>query len=268
MRTAFFALLLANVLFLAWAEWVDVPVPSSDPIAALPRLQIVNASAGAASAGASSLSAALAAPPPAGVAETVQPPAPQCVSIGPFDQHADATQAETLLRAQQLSPQERMTSEQPVRWYWVYLPDLTGNGQVQQVLARLKRNHIDGAEPMPTADGNPAISLGMFHDQQLAERQEQLARDKGYRVALAERLVSQPAYWLDLWITGGPAALPMPALQAKVGAPVGTQSCPSGTAPPAPANATGPVSPGIPAPADRTTAAPSPPASSSAPTTP
>lgn len=263
MRIAFFVLLLANLLFLAWVEWVALPAAQGEPRPNVPRLQLVSRdalppvpAAGAAHARAGALGAALAAqadaPAPAGRAGKTPL---QCFSVGPFQRNRDAKEAAAILRAQDFAPQARTAAVKPAHWYWVYVPDVGGNARVQRTLNDLQRDGIDGAEPMPTVDGQPGISLGLFRDPALARRQLALARAKGFAAQVTGRLVAQPAYWLDLWSAGAAGALPMKAMRAKLGAEVGVQTCPRGDAPPLPSNATGMVAPGVPLPADEATTA-------------
>ncbi len=267
MRTVFFVLLLANLLFLGWAEWIAVPASRADPLAGVTRLQLVSRhdqpeapGSAAVPARAGALSAALAAQSaaspsaaqPAGSADL------QCLSIGPFRRGHDATEAASLLRAAHFAPRQRIAAVQPVEWYWVYVPDVSGNAQIQRTLNGLQRDGIHGAEPMPMTDGKPGISLGLFRDPALARRRLTFARAKGFSARMSRRLVAQPAYWLDMWAAGGSSALPLQALHARLGTTVGTRPCPPADRPPLPGNATGAVAPGVPLPADQATATPSP----------
>ena len=266
MRIAFFILLLANLLFLAWAQWIAVPASRADSLAGLPRLQLVSRdlppappASGAAQAPAGALGAALAAQAVTSTATTQSPaPALQCVSIGPFARKHTASKAAALLSSRNLAPQMRTAAVQPVRWYWVYLPDVSGTGKVQRTLDELSHDGIEGAEPMPMTDGQPGISLGLFLNPMLAKRQLARARAKGFRARLTRRLVAQPAYWLDLWAAGGGAAVPMPALRAQTAAHIAAQACPAGDSPPPPSTATGAVSPGVPLPDERASPSPGP----------
>lgn len=266
MRTTFFILLLANLLVAAWAEWIDAPPSHSDSLAGVPRLQLAAqtvtrapAGAGAVQAPSGALSSALAAQADgAPVGDLSDDPALQCLSVGPFQRSRQALEVAELLRAAHFAPQPRTAAVQPVRWYWVYVPDVNGSAQVQHALNALNRDGIAGAEAMPTADGTPGISLGLFRNRALAQRQLALARAKGFTVQLTGRLVAQPVYWVDLWAAGGAEALPMQTLRTKLGIAVGAQSCPQGDTPPPPSSATGAVAPGLPLPADEATAAPPP----------
>lgn len=259
MRTAFLALLLVNLMFLAWAEWIDVPAQPPNAIAALPRLQLASDPAAVGSAG---------------VDGTHGMSAAQCLSIGPFNDETDLTRASSLLAAEHLPARERVVQGAPVSWYWVYLsspgdsPGGTVAGapagvpnstsltavQVAQVLHRLSAAGIPEAQLM-SLGGTQEISLGLFQDLQLAQHQLQLAQQKGFPAVLAQRQISQPAYWLDLWVDGGTDTPALQAVKAEVGVPIGIQACPSGSdsllAP-----GTQAVAPGIPAPEAVATPAP------------
>lgn len=256
MRVLFFILLLANLLFLAWANWIDVPLRRSDTLAGVTRLQLVNATrparvAAARPAPTGALGAALVAQ--TGASGSSPEATARCVSLGPFDRRSAAAKVAAELRGEQLEPKERTAPVRPSIWYWVYLPGLGSAARIQGALARLERAGIYGAEPMTTTGGAAGISLGMFQARVLARRQLARARAKGFAVRLAERLVAQPQYWLDLWIPDGTAASAISALTAKAGGTFAARTCPAGIRAP---NATESVTPGMPLPSDRASAAP------------
>ena len=263
MRAAFLALLLVNLMYLAWAVWIDVPALPPDTIAILPRLQLVAAP----SPGGAPTTRPVSTPDRA--ASPIVPPsevtsAAQCVSVGPFDNDSDVARASALLRSQQLQPRERVVQSPPVRWYWVYLRDPGSASGTKQVLQRLKHAGIQGAAPMAMA-GEQRLSLGMFQDPKLARQQQRLAREKGFQPVLTERLVSKPAYWLDVWVVGGTNGPPLEALKAEAGTPIAWQSCPPGETPAVQPNTPQAVSPGLPAPEPTVTAVPSSPAAPASP---
>lgn len=256
MRVAFLALLLVNAMFLAWAEWIDVPVLPPNAIAGLPRLRLVPAPrTGFAAADLRGASAADG--PPGQTDAGGQGSSAQCISVGPFSTDAAATHASTLLMSQGLPAHRRIAQSQPVQWYWVSVPAPASPAQVTGLLAQLKKAGIEGAEPMAMG-GEQRVSLGMFQDQKLAARQQQLAQQKGFEPQLtAEQLVPPPDYWLDLWVSGGTDTPPLQALKAEVGTPISIQACPpAGSASPSAPPASQAVSPGIPAPAATVTASP------------
>ncbi len=257
MRTLFFSLVLANLLFLAWANWIAVPMRPSGTLAGVTRLQLVHARApaparAASPAPAGALGAALAAQ--TGTSAGPRAGAARCVSLGPFKRRAAAADVAATLRSERLETKERTLPVRLATWYWVYLPGLGSSGHLQGVLARLKHAGIYGAEPISTAGATARISLGMFQAQTLARRELARARAKGFPARLAERLVAQPQYWLDLWIPGGMAAPAFKALSAKIGGAFTVRTCPANIL--APDDATGPVSSGIPLASDRASAAP------------
>jgi hypothetical protein len=149
-RVIFFGLLLINLLYMAWARWIDVPPPPQpNPIASLPRLKL-----------ASDLPADKRAAAPAKMA--LETPATQCVSVGPFTDPAIAAQAVEVLKAKEFAPQQRAAELPAVRRYWVYLDNLSSDAAVTRVLHRLERAGIDDAEAMPPQTGGRRISLGLF----------------------------------------------------------------------------------------------------------
>ena len=258
MRAAFLALLLVNLMYLAWAVWIDVPALPPDTTAVLPRLRLVTEPSLGNPPAARRISA------PDLTASTIAPPseittAAQCVSVGPFNNDADVARASAFLRSQQLQPRERVVQSPPVRWYWVYLHDPGSAAGMKQVLQRLKRAGIQGAAPIAMA-GEQRLSLGMFQDPKLARQQQRLAREKGFQPVLTERLVSKPAYWLDVWVVGATNGPPLEALKAEAGTPIAWQSCPPGETPAGQPDTPQAVSPGLPAPEATATAAPSSPA--------
>ena len=221
MRTAFFALLLANVLYFGWAEWIDVPAPPPvSAIAGLPRLTLVSEL-----------------PPKQRVAfEAAKKMALEraeqvCVSVGPFDDPAIAAKAAELLKAKSFSPQQRAVEDPTVRRFWVYLEGFTTDAAEMRVLHRLERAGIDDAEAMPADAGGRRVSLGLFTDKVRAARRARAVRTLGLRPAMTERMLPGTVYWLDLTLANSTVTVPLKDLSALEpaggGAPVSQQPCPS-----------------------------------------
>lgn len=221
-RVIFLALLLINLLYGAWAEWIDVPPPPEpNPIAALPRLKL-----------ASDL------PPdkaPAPAKMALETPPPQCVSVGPFTDPAIAAQAVEVLKAKNFMPQQRAAELPAVRRYWVYLDKLSSEAAVTRVLHRLERTGIDDAEAMPPQTGDRRISLGLFDTSDRAQRRLKAARSMGFKPVMTERMLPGTVYWLDLTLASNTVAVPLKEVSdlapAGTGNPISVQSCPSVTAP-------------------------------------
>jgi SPOR domain len=230
-RVAFFALLLANLLYMGWAEWIDVPgPPPPSPTAGLRPLTLVKDLPPDKRADLAKKMALAMAPPP------------QCVSVGPFDDPAVASQAAALLRAKSFAPQQRAAQSPATLRFWVYLDGFASDAAVTKALHKLERGRIDDAEAMPPEAGGRRISLGLFNDRDHAESRAKLVHTIGFRPAITERLLPGTVYWLDLTLPNGSAPVPLKDvsdLQPGGGsAPISVQSCPSGAAP-----ATAPVAP-------------------------
>jgi hypothetical protein len=237
-RVLFFGLLLVNLLYMGWSEWIDVPgPPPPSPIAALPRLTL-----------ASELSpdkrAAL-------TRKMALETAPQCVSVGPFDDPGIAGQAAALLKAKSFAPQQRAAQSPAVRRFWVYLEGFASDAAVTKALHKLERGGIDDAEAMPPQTGLRRISLGLFNDLDHADRRAKAVRTMGFRPATTERMLPGTVYWLDLKIPNGSAPVPLKDVTglepAGESTPIGVQACPTGAAPTTP--------PAVPAQAPATPAA-------------
>ena len=227
MRVIFFGLLLVNLLYLGWSEWIDVPAPPArSSIAGLPRLTL-----------ASDLSAAQR----AALAKkmSLQTPAQQCVSVGPFDDPAVAAKAATLLRSKSFAPQQRTAESSAVRRFWVYLEGFTSDASEMRVLHRLERAGIDDAEAMPVAAGGRRVSLGLFTDRERAASRAKVVKAMGFKPAMMERMLPGPVYWLDLTLPSGSAPVPVKDvsdLQPGGGSsPISVQPCPSTPSPAVPA---------------------------------
>lgn len=237
MRVIFYVLVLANLLYLGWAEWIDVPAPPTpSSIAALPRLQLV-----------SDL-------PPAKRAAlarkmSLQAPPAQCVSVGPFDDPAIAAQAAAVLKAKSFAPQQRAAQSAAIRRFWVYLDGFKTDAAEMRVLHRLERAGIDDAEAMPADAGGRKVSLGLFSDRDHAGHRAKVAKTLGLKPAMTERMLPGTVYWLDLTLRTGSAAVPLKDVSGLEsgggGSAIGMQPCPTPSSSPAPSQqaASPPASP-------------------------
>lgn len=196
-RVAVYALLLVNLLYFGWAELIDVPgPPPPDPTASLPRLHL-----------ASDL-------PPAKRAAlaskmSLDKPATQCVSIGPFEDPAIAAKAVTVLRAKSFAPQQRTAESPAIRRFWVYLDGFRSDVTEMRVLHRLEHAGIDDAEAMPADAGGLKVSLGLFTDRDRAGLRAKAVRAMGFKPVTTERMLPGTVYWLDLTLPNASAAVPL-----------------------------------------------------------
>jgi hypothetical protein len=202
-RAPFFALLLVNVLFFGWSEWIDVPAsPPPSSIAGLPSMTLVSEL-----------------PPDQRVAlmarqKALEKPQTVCVSVGPFDDPAIAAKAAVLLKAKRFEPRQRAAEDPAVRRFWVYLQGFTSDAAEMRVLHRLEQAGIDDAEAMPADAGGRRVSLGLFTDRVRAERRARAVRTIGFKPAMSERVLPGTVYWLDLTLENSRVAVPLQDVSA------------------------------------------------------
>ncbi|MGH8180110.1 MAG: hypothetical protein ACRETR_03935 [Steroidobacteraceae bacterium] len=229
MRVAVYVLILVNLLYFGWAEWIDVPAPPpTSSIAGLPPLTLL-----------SDL-------PPAkraalGRKMGLQTPQ-QCVSVGPFDDPAVAAQALDVLKAKSFAPQQRAVEMPAIRRFWVYLDAFRSDASEMRVLHRLERAGIDDAEAMPPAVGGRKVSLGLFTDKDRAGRRMKTVQTMGFKPVMAQRMLPGTVYWLDLALPNSSTAVPLKDVSsvepAGDSAGISVQPCPSASPPGAPTQQT------------------------------
>ena len=248
-RVIVLALLLANLLYFGWAEWVGVPAPApQSSIAGLPRLTLLSELSPAKRAALATRMAA-------------RKPPPVCVSVGPFDDPAILSQAIAVLQAKSFAPQQRTAQSPAIRRFWVHLDGFASDAAVTRALHRLERGSIDDAEAMPPEAGGRRISLGLFSDRTHAERRATAVRNMGLEPRVDQRMVPGTVYWLDLTLPSSAASVPLKDISdlepGGSNPPLSVQPCPTGVA--APTTPAGPPIPTPTAPASQSASSPSPP---------
>lgn len=181
MRVAFFLLLLANLAFFAWAQWLapkEAHLPVSPSVNA-PRLQLASEAMPVSAAG-------------------------SCVTVGPFATNELAARArQTLTDSGYPSvPREEKTST--VDGYWVYLESPVGEVGERRLIDRLHKGGITEAQGVGET-GSRRISLGIFSDDTRAAAQSERVAKLGLLPQIEAREKSSTALWLDLTLkTGAP----------------------------------------------------------------
>ena len=181
MRVAFFLLLLVNLAFFAWAQWLapkGAELPVSPKVEA-PRLQLASETSAVVTDG-------------------------SCVTVGPFATTELAARArQTLTDSGYPSvPREEATSE--LDGYWVYLESPSTAAAERRLLDRLRRGGIDEAQAVGDP-GTRRISLGVFQDETRAFSQSERVAKLGLLPQILAREKSATAIWLDLSLkTGAP----------------------------------------------------------------
>jgi hypothetical protein len=225
-------LLVANLLFLAWAKWIDSPrdAGAQDALSHLPRLQLVGETPGAKPAAANL-------PPALAVAEKVVLHVPEtrqtCTSVGPFNDIAHAARAAGLLTQRGFHLQQRAEEGETIEGYWVYVGGLQSDDEVGKVVERLGKGGFTDAHVMKNYSTNRRISVGMFSTRERADKRAAAVKSMGLEPEVAERKFPGTVYWVDVVLTSAAQKPPAEYLFADIGhaAKVAIQPCPAGLRP-------------------------------------
>ena len=224
MRNAFIALLVVNLMYFAWAQWVDQPrtPPVNEALAKLPRLKLI--------------SELPADQRPATNTRTALNEAPACMSVGPFGDITNAAKAAGILTSKGFAPQQRAEEAGSSTGYWVYVAGLKDEVEADRVRVSLEKAGIKDALVMPPgADAGRRLSLGLFSDRARADQRVASLKRMGFKAEVAEHKLPQTVYWIDLAPRPGMTAVPLGDLFAEgVGSRIAVQPCP----PPTPASTT------------------------------
>src|SRR5579862_3537911 len=133
-RNAFFALLLVNIVYFAWAHWIDVPqpVPVNPALAKLPTLKLVE-------------EVPPSQRPQPTTSKVTQPASTACLSVGPFPDVANSAHAAALLKAKGFDPKQRAEQAQSSDGYWVYVGGFKTEADADHALVTLEHAGIKDA---------------------------------------------------------------------------------------------------------------------------
>ncbi len=212
MRNTVLALILANLAFAAWAAWFAAPratVAARGPSAPGSITLISELEAGAVE----TLAEAEPAPEPARVViADPSPSAERCVSIGPFQELAQASAAQGILRDAGFAPNQRVVDGEVWVGYWVHLADIPTREAANEILAVLRENDISDSYIVPGVEESQIISLGVFSEINRAASVRQRVRALGYEPTVADRSRGATLYWIDI-AAAGDQTIDLDALQ-------------------------------------------------------
>lgn len=265
MRAVFLVLLSANLLFLAWARWIDTPqeAVSQDALLRLPRLKLVTespagpqpVSGNPASANPAAVDGAARDTGPMGAGTTGAaardgaaadsvaservslrlPDSPQaCKSIGPFNDITSAARAAGLLTQRGFRLRQRAEEGETIEGYWVFVGGMQSDDDVNEVVNRLGKSGLSDAHVMKSYSTSRRVSVGMFSTRERAEKRAAAVRKMGLQPEIGERRFPGTVYWVDVALGRGPDGQQLPPEDsfADIGHPkVQTQPCPPGLRP-------------------------------------
>ena len=192
MRWGFALLVLANIGLLMWATWYREGIGEArqpNPVFHPEQMVPLSAPGVALRARKNDRSE------PSLVAAK---PRPRCVSIGPFASAELADKAVARLTEEKQIATRRSEERKLEGSYWVHLAPFTSRKQAEQRLKELERLGIRDVLIMQDADGNPAISLGLFTQADNAQKRLQELVEKGVQAQQEIRYRTENLAWFDL----------------------------------------------------------------------
>lgn len=179
MRNLFFALIVANVLLLAWS----LLSPGHEPLAASAPPDVPPI--------------VLAGEVPASAVIARDAASSGCRSIGPFEGEDEATRAAAAFAQEGYDAAPRSEDSRSMEGYWVSLAPARNPAAETQLLARLSRAGITDATVMTTGEER-RVSVGIFNEWEGAQRRAGQLRRLGYAPDVTERLRIGTSWWVDL----------------------------------------------------------------------
>jgi hypothetical protein len=216
-RVVLYLLIAVNVLYLAWAGWIDKPAPPPPPAPQsepLPQLTLVTegvirpASATPSPAPSTVETSASLSEPVTGRPNS----ASRCVSVGPFNDLAQAARAAALLRDRGLSPQQRAEQGETWEGFWVSVGGLGSVADENKVVKALERAGIKDAHVMPETHSGRRVSVGLFSERDRAEKRAQAVKKLGFNAEVTERSQPGTVYWVDMDIGATERSVPTEGL--------------------------------------------------------
>lgn len=210
MRALCLALILANVLYLAWSQLIDVRVSSLDrapvntladtPSIVLPSEAESAQAAQSGEADAQDFEPGDAEPPTAAPAhaELARTDTLACTTIGPFPDLSQASQAQAALRGAGFEPRQRLAEGELWVGYWISIPGLSTRDEAEQALRKLTDDGITDVYLMPGSESAQVLSLGVFSDYQRAQRRATEVQALGLTPRIEDRTRAGTVYWLDV----------------------------------------------------------------------
>ena len=221
MRIAFFVLLALNLIYLAWAGWIDSPAPPVVIARTGPRLPELTLVSDRAAADQSEIAKPVLGSSPAAQTvaavskddvSTAGTPPTRCVSVGPFNDLAHAARGAALLHERGFNPKQR--AEQGEMWdgYWVFVGGLKSAADEAKVMKTLERAGISDAHAMPETSEGLRVSVGLFMEKDRAEKRAQSVKKLGYPAEIVDRKQPGTLYWVDMDLGANDRTVPTEGL--------------------------------------------------------
>lgn len=219
-RLTLFMMLFANLVFLAWSQWIDAPATTTANGAShLPRLKLAG----------ETMTPAI--DPPADPDPPARAPAlvsGLCVSVGPFDDAAGAMHGADVLRRKGFGTRSRPEQAGGPEGYWVYIPGVASDAIATQDVKRLTERGFRDASALEPSAGDRRINIGFFTVSAQANQRQLLVRKLGLKADIAERRLPDVLYWVDVAVKTGEGVLPAQDVYKGPSLRIGARPCPGG----------------------------------------
>lgn len=192
MRAVLLVLLLVNLAFFAWSQWLapkEAALPVSPKVQA-PQLQLA--------------SEASAPTPTAG---------DRCVTVGPFPTTELAARARATLTDAGYSSLPREEQTRSLDGFWVFLEGPSTEAAERRLLERLRRGGVADAQAVGEPNAR-RISLGVFSEEARAIAQSERVAKLQLLPQIEAREKAATAIWLDLQMKSGAPPLEGQKFQA------------------------------------------------------
>jgi hypothetical protein len=193
LRALFLLLLLANILFLAWARWIAPPAPTAG--LATPS-----------TSGAGSIRLLREAPLARELSDAVQGSGLSavagdtvtCVSGGPFLDAAAAGRAAERLASLGFTSRTRASRDDVWIGQWVRVENLATPEDAENALQALRAAGLTDARITADGPGTSVLSLGVFGEPGRAIEAAAAAQKAGFTTVTEDRYRSADVLWLDV----------------------------------------------------------------------
>ncbi len=219
-------MLALNLLYLAWAGWIDVPasgLTANQSRSTLPELVLASEHRGVdqtqpsrpdgAPAVAQTVSSVSGGDDVPGIGRSTR-----CVSVGPFADIVRAARGAALLRGRGFNPRQRAEAGGVWEGFWVYIGGLESEADEARVVKTLERAGVTDARVMPESPEGRRVSVGLFSDEERAQKRAQAVKRLGYAADVVERRQPGTVYWVDLDLGQTERTVPTEGLLSGEGA--------------------------------------------------
>lgn len=204
MRNLLLLLLLANILYLIWGSYVrdngepGVAIVSESELG--PPLAVTENTD---TQVASSVGAVLGSGEPSDLEAVV---GRSCVTIGPFRANTDADSALTEYAGEGMQTALRTDYGEIFVGHWVQIRNIADNVTANQMLEKLHDGGLSDAYLVTSEDEGLYISLGLFGDEERAEKVELQAKSLDLPVVIVPKTREGTKFFVDIGLPPGKGA--------------------------------------------------------------